>query len=96
MGASKSRTLKDGTVIGALDVMRITGITSKATALKRMNCVDENKMLAPKGSRMHYEYSIEHMHYQKVQTQKQEKYEKTILDTRSFYDPMWRLVMRTI
>ena len=96
MGASKSRTLKDGTVIGALDVMRITGITSKATALKRMNCVDEDKMLAPKGSRMHYEYSIEHMHYQKVQTQKQEKYEKNILETRSSYDPMWRLVMRTI
>ena len=96
MGASKSRTLKDGTVIGALDVMRITGITSKATALKRMNCVDEDKMLAPKGSRMHYEYSIEHMHYQKVQTQKQERYEKNILETRSSYDPMWRLVMRTI
>ena len=95
-GASKSRTLKDGTVIGALDVMRITGITSKATALKRMNCVDEDKMLAPKGSRMHYEYSIEHMNYQKVQTQKQEKYEKNILDNRSAYDPMWRLVMRTI
>jgi len=96
MGASKSRTLKDGTVIGALDVMRITGITSKATALKRMDCVDEDKMLAPKGSRMHYEYSIVAMHYKKVQTQKQEKYENNILETRSFYDPMWRLVMRTI
>jgi len=96
MGASKSRTLKDGTVIGALDVMRITGITSKATALKRMDCVDEDKMLAPKGSRMHYEYSIVAMHYKKVQTQKQEKYEKNILDNRSAYDPMWRLVMRTI
>ena len=96
MGASKFRTLENGKVIDAEYVMLKTGISCKATALKRMDSETQEQMLAPKGSRMHYEYSIEHMHYQKVQTQKQEKYEKNILDNRSAYDPMWRLVMRTI
>jgi hypothetical protein len=45
---------------------------------------------------MHYEYSIVAMHYKKVQTQKQEKYENNILANRSAYDPLWLLVMKTI
>ena len=96
MGASKFRTLKSGKVIDAAYVMLITGISSKATALKRMDSETQEQMLALKGERMGYSYSRKAMDIQKTKTQKEKKVEDNIQATRSAYDPMWQLIMKTI
>ena len=62
----KALIKKHGAVLTADDVMRITGVASKATALKRMNCANEHAMLAKKGERAGYEYSQENK--QRVRT----------------------------
>ena len=55
MGTTKTRVLVDqelidkhGAVITAEDVMRITGITSKTTALKRMDSETDQQVLSRK------------------------------------------------
>ena len=103
----KLRRLKDkalikkyGAVLNAEDVMRITGIASKATALKRMNCADEKTMLAKKGERAGYEYSQENKHRIRtdslVQFTTKYRHQKWIEENRPFYDEMFRLVLKTV
>ena len=93
-------TLDKGTVINAEDVMRITGITSKATALKRMNCADEKVMLAKKGKKAGYEYSKEHAARNSTDslTQFRSKSQKTkwIIQNRPYYDYWFRKVLKII
>jgi hypothetical protein len=95
-------TLKKGEVLTADDVMRITGVESKATALKRMNCADEKTMLAKKGVRAGYEYSQENLNKKKIRTDSllqfcsKEKKEQWIKDNRPFYDSWFRLAMAKI
>jgi len=96
MGASKFRTLENGKVIDAEYVMLKTGISCKATALKRMDSETQEQMLAPKGARMGFAYSRKAMDIQKTKTQKEKKIEENIQANRSAYDPLWQLVMRTI
>ena len=95
-------TLKKGTVLNADDVMRITGVASKATALKRMNCADEKTMLAKKGVRAGYEYSQENLQQKKartdslVQFRTKYRYENWIKKNRPFYDFDFRLALTKI
>lgn len=97
---SPELTLKKGEVLTADDVMRITGVESKATALKRMNCADENKMLAKKGKKVGYEYSQENMSKRRtdslVQFKTPYRYKKWIQENRPFYDDHFRLVLKTV
>lgn len=92
-------TLKKGTVLNADDVMRITGVASKATALKRMNCADEKTMLAKKGVRAGYEYSQENLQQKKgrsdslVHFRTKAKKEAWIIKNRPFYDFDFRLAL---
>lgn len=95
-------TLKKGEVLTADDVMRITGVESKATALKRMNCADEKTMLAKKGVRAGYEYSQENLQKVKnttdslTQFRSKERKEQWIIENRPFYDASFRLAMAKI
>ncbi len=89
------------TEVTAEDVMEITGVTSKATALKRMNCKDEESMLALKGSKQGYEYSQEHMarrrrDYHLDMFSNKEKKEKFIQENRPYYDKWFRLALAKI
>jgi len=99
---NETLTLKKGTVLNADDVMRITGVASKATALKRMNCADEKTMLAKKGVRAGYEYSQENLNKKKARTDSlvhfrtKEKKEEWIKENRPFYNSWFRLAMAKI
>ena len=96
----KALIKKHGAVLTADDVMRITGVASKATALKRMNCADEHAMLAKKGVRAGYEYSQENKGKIRtdslVQFKTPYRYKKWIQENRPFYDDYFRLVLKTI
>ena len=99
---NETLTLRKGTVLNADDVMRITGVASKATALKRMNCANEKTMLAKKGVRAGYEYSQENLQQKKastdslVQFRTKYRYENWIKNNRPFYDDLFRLVLKTV
>jgi hypothetical protein len=96
----KALIKEHGAVLTADDVMRITGVASKATALKRMNCADEHAMLAKKGVRAGYEYSQENKKHIRtdslVQFKTKYRYNKWIEKNRPFYDDMFRLVLKTV
>ena len=96
----KALIKEHGAVLTADDVMRITGVASKATALKRMNCADEHAMLAKKGERAGYEYSQENKHRIRtdslVQFKTKYRYKKWIEENRPFYDDMFKLVLKNI
>jgi len=101
MGTRKLRTLKDGRVFTAEDVMRVTGLTTKQTAIKRMDMANtEEQMLTKKGIHGDYGYCKNIVAVKKKNGldmfESETKREKYIKATRPYYDSMFRLVLKTI
>tara|TARA_R110001583_G_scaffold130704_1_gene282427 strand:+ start:1181 stop:1504 length:324 start_codon:yes stop_codon:yes gene_type:complete len=107
MGTTKTRVLVDqelidkhGAVITAEDVMRITGITSKTTALKRMDSETDQQVLSKKGARMGYAYSEAHQknkpNYKLEHFSNKARRDKHIKATRPYYDPWFRMALKII
>jgi hypothetical protein len=101
MAYKKTRTLKDGRVFTAEDVMRVTGLTSKQTAIKRMDMANtDEQMLTKKGVHGDYGYCKNVVVGKKKNGLEmfstKNKREKYIRDTRPYYDSLFRLVLRII
>ena len=109
MGTKKVRKLTDKklikkyklTEVTAEDVMQITGVTSKATALKRMACAKESSMLAKKGSKEGYEYAKKQhadrrREYHLDMFSSKKKKVKFIKESRPYYDKWFRLALAKI